>query len=448
MKKKLWKCIRFKNLQTEISGYGYEYSFSRYVFWLVAGILTVIGIGKLNGLSLIYVFILAAAMLCFVPMLLIEQFRYLYAQNRFQAMTGYMEQMMYSFGKHPKILSALEETKELVDGEIKEIVTKIIENIETSKVMSYEEAFLTLEESYPCERVKEMHDFFIKVEQIGGQYQTALAAMIEDTKLWVERVYLFQKERSQMKKKIVLSILCVLTLCSVLFRLMAGNEEMTKVIESLPYQIGTTFIFVSFLCLFLLSQKLLSGKWIKSEKSMTEEQIEKDWMHIKEEPDKYPRARKRLKREIEKQFPRWLRGIILNLQTDNVYRTIVESSDYAPYVMRQPLRIFIEELGEDPVSMKPYDHFLKELPVPEIHSAVKMLYSYTNTDTHEAKEQLNAIMKRNIALTDRAERLENEDEVAKHLLLFYIPMFLGTGKIMLDMSMLFLVLFSLWGKLR
>lgn len=139
--------------------------------------------------------------------------------------------------------------------------------------------------------------------------------------------------------------------------------------------------------------------------------------------------------------------MILGLQTDNVYRAIVESADDAPYVLKLPLEILIEELKEDPVSMRPYDHFLKELQVPGIHSAVKMLYAYTNTGTEEAKEQLGQIIKQNIQLTDRAERIQNEDEIARYFMLFYVPMFLGTAKIMLDMSMLFLVMFSLWGKM-
>lgn len=447
MKRSSWKYLRFRHLQTRIEGYGYHYSFSRYASMLAAGSAAVIGIGKLNGLETVFIGILMVALLGVIPILVLKQFAYLYDQNRFQDLVRYMEQMIYSFQKHPKIISGLEETEGLLDGEIQLQVRKVRERIEMSQAITYKEAFYPIEGAYPCERLMEMHDFFIKVEEIGGEYQNALAAILEDLKMWTERTYLFQRERSQMKKKIIWSILCVMLLCSVLFRLMAGSLEMMKTMDSFFYQMGTTGILLGFLCLFVFSQCALTGTWLKRPKEISKEQIQKDWSHIKEAPGQYQRAQKRLQREVEKQFPRWLRTMILGLQTDNVYRAIVESADDAPYVLKLPLEILIEELKEDPVSMRPYDHFLKELQVPGIHSAVKMLYAYTNTGTEEAKEQLGQIIKQNIQLTDRAERIQNEDEIARYFMLFYVPMFLGTAKIMLDMSMLFLVMFSLWGKM-
>lgn len=445
--KKWFQNLRFKNLQVEIQGYGYHYSFSKYVGSLIFGVALVITIGKLNGLKAMPITALVAVIGVSVPILLVQQFRYLYEQNRFQSLLGYMEQMMYSFQKHPKIITALEETEELTKGAMEEKVHIIRQVLETSKDVSYEGAFSILEKEYPCDRLKTVHDFFIKVEQIGGNYQPALAVLLEDTKLWTERTYLFQKERGQMKRKIVLSMACVLGLCSVLFQMMSGNEELAKSVDMPAYQMGTTVIFLLFIFLFLFSQKVLTGSWLKKPEKTDEEQIKKDWMHVKEDPVEFKRARRRLEREVEKQFPVWLRGVILSIQTENVYRAITESIDTAPFVLKGELEQLAAEIKEDPVSMRPYDHFLKELQIPEIHSVAKMLYAYTNTGSNEAKDQLNALMKRNMKLTDRAERMENEDEIAKYSMIFYLPMFLGTGKIMLDMAMLFIVMFSSWSQM-
>jgi hypothetical protein len=446
MKQIPWKYIRFRNLQTRISGYGYQYSFSRYLALLILGMVSMVAIGKLNGLKFVNICILVIAVSVMIPLLLLVQFRYLYEQNRFQDLINYMEQMMYSFQKHPKIVSALEEVGDLVEGDLKFRIQQIQETIESSEAVSYEEAFRTIEVAYPCDRLENMHEFFIKVERIGGQYQTALAVLIEDLKLWVERVYVFQKERSYMKKKIILSIFCVMILCVVLFRMMIQNEEMKAVIDSELYQKGTTLILISFLIIFGISQKVLTGDWLKKTKGMTEEEIKRDWKRVNDEEGEYPRAKKRIQREIEKEFPKWMRIIILNLETENVYRSITESIDDAPYVLKDPLQILVEEIKEDPASMKPYQHFLQQLQIPEIHSSVKMLYAYTNTGADEAKNQLNALMKRNIILTDRAEKMQNEDEIAKYSMIFYLPMFLGTGKVMLDMSVMFMIMFSVWGQ--
>lgn len=446
MKRHSLKYIRFRNLQTRINGYGYHYSFSRYLALLFLGMSVIVGIGKLNGLKLMNICVLIGQVFIIIPLLLFVQFRYLYEQQRFQDLVNYMEQMMYSFQKHSKIVSALEEVENLMEGDIKFRIQQIRNSIESSKDLSYKEAFQILEIAYPCDRLMIMHELFIKVESIGGQYQSVLTSLIEDTKLWTERVYLFQKERSQMKRKITWSIFCVLILCVTLFRMMIQNEEMVKVTDSAYYQIGTMFILMLFLFIFGLSQWLLTGEWMKKQKDVSEENLKKDWEHVRSSGNQYPRARKRLQREAEKQFPRWLRVMILNLQTENVYRAIAESVDDAPAVLKDSLEILVEEIAEDPVSMQPYNRFLEELQTPEIHSTIKMLYAYTNVGTKEANDQLDALMKRNIILTDKAERIQNEDEIAKYQCVFYIPMFLGTAKIMLDMSVMFFVMFSVWGQ--
>ncbi|HIT61692.1 MAG TPA: hypothetical protein IAC33_10810 [Candidatus Fimousia stercorigallinarum] len=447
MKRYSVKYIRFRNLQTQINGYGYHYSFSKYLVLLFLGMGVMIGIGMLNGLKLVNICILSGMVVLLIPVLLIVQFRYLYEQQRFQSVVNYMEQMMYSFQKHSKIVSALEEVEALMEGDIQFRIRQIRSSIASSKSVSYKEAFQMLEVAYPCDRLMIMHELFIKVESIGGEYQAVLASMLEDTKLWTERVYLFQKERSQMKRKIVLSIFCVLILCVVLFRMLVQSEQMAMIVDSSFYQIGTTLIIALFLLMFALSQWLLTGDWIKRSKEVPQEQLIQDWQHVRSQKDQFPRARKRLQKEAEKQFPRWLTVMILNLQTENVFRALVESIDDAPFVLRSSLQILVEELKEDPVSMKPYHHFLQELQTPEIHSTMKMLYAYTNVGTKEANDQLEALMKRKIVLEDRAERIQNEDEIAKYLCFFYVPMFLGTAKIMLDMSLMFVVMFSMWGQL-
>lgn len=447
MKKKPWEYLRFHKLQMKIEAYGYHYSLSRYIRLLIFGIVILLVLGWISHLKLLSICILGIITVTILPFTILEQFHHLYAQQQFQQMVQYMEQMMYSFLKHSKIVSALEEVESMSEGKIKEQIAELRMALEGAKSFSYEESFQKMENYYGCRRLKEMHQFFRNVEELGGPYETALMAMLEDTKLWVERTYIFQKERKQMKKKILFSMICVLVLTSVLFAVLIRQKEMLVMADSMAYQTGTTIIYGCFLLLFFLSQKLLSGKWIQEGKQLSAEQIEKDWKHIKEEPESYPRAAKRLAREVEKQFPVWLRMVLLRLQTENVYQAIVESASEVPVVLRDPLQQLIEELKEDPVSIQPYDHFLKELPLPQVHSVMKMLYSYTNMGTEEAKNQLLAMMKRNTDLADHAERIENEDDVAKYWVLFYIPMFLGTAKIMLDLSMLFLVIFSLWGNL-
>ncbi len=443
----IFRSIRFKHLATRIEEYGFHYSLKSYLLRLILSMLLVILLGKLNYLAMGGIFILLGAIVIMTPFIIIQQFRYLFEQSLFSMVTEYMEQMMYAFSKHPKIISALEEVCEATEGQLHEEISGMIDAVFAEEDLSYERVFRRFEKRYPCERLKIMHDFFIRVEAFGGRYQGALFTLIEDLKLYKERVYLFQKERRQMQKKIELSMFAVLGLCTILFRVLTQNDAMRAPLAGTPYQLASTLLYLLFYSLYIITQVKLRGSWFGVTKAMKKEEMAKDWNHVRANPLQYPRAKKRLEREVEKQFPRWLRTMTLRLSSDNVYRCLLEALPDTPEVMKVDMNRLLEEIMEDPVSIKPYNHFLKELSVPEVHSTMKMIYAYTNTGTEDAQTQLGAIMQRNIILTDRAERLENDDELGTYGFLFFMPMFLGTAKIMMDMSVLFVVMFQLWSNL-
>ncbi|MCQ2492431.1 MAG: hypothetical protein MJ087_05270 [Lachnospiraceae bacterium] len=445
--KSIFRFIRFKNVKTRIEEYGYSYSLKQYLFVLVIEMLLVILLGKLNYLTMRGLIVLLCTVVIITPTIIIEQFRYLFEQSLFHLITEYMEQMLYAFSKHPKIISSLEEVYEASEGVLQEEVGSMIDALFSEEELSYEKVFRSFEAKYPCERMRVMHDFLIRVEQVGGEYHAPLFVLIEDLKLYKERVYLFQKERRSMRKKINLSMFSVLLLCTVLFRVLTQNDAMRTPLDGTGYQMASTLLFLCFFLLYVFAQVKLRGSWFGKAKEMKFEKMAKDWAHVREDPLQFPRAKARLEREANKKFPGWLRMMTLRLSSDNVYRALMESEKDAPEIMKQDMRHLLEDINEDPVSMKPYNRFLKELSVPEIQSTMKMIYAYTNSGTKDAQFQLNAIMQRNMVLSDKAERMENEDELAAYQFLFYAPMFLGTAKIMMDMSVLFVVMFQLWGNL-
>ncbi len=250
-----------------------------------------------------------------------------------------------------------------------------------------------------------------------------------------------------MRKKINLSMFSVLLLCTVLFRVLTQNDAMRAPLDGTAYQMASTILFLLFFLLYVFAEIKLRGSWLGKAKEMKATNMAKDWSHVREDPLHFPRAKARLEREVNKKFPGWLRVMTLRLSADNVYRALMDTEKDTPEVMKDDMRNLLDDIMEDPASMKPYNRFLKELSVPEIQSTMKMLYAYTNSGTKDAQVQLNAIMQRNMVLSDKAERMENDDELAAYQFLFYMPMFLGTAKIMMDMSVLFVVMFQLWGNL-
>ena len=450
-----FRYIKYTNLKKEIRGYGYSYSFKKYLASLLLSFLGILLAGKFFHLQIPYIIGLGLAYLCFFPIIIIRQFKYMYEQQRFRDVVNYLEQMMYSFKKQPKIIVALEETKQLCEGRILELIDEAEKAISSPGAVDdlYRHALSCIEQEYRCDRMKMLHDYLVKVENLGGQYQSTLNIILDDVKEWTERTYLFQKERKSMKFKIVLSL-------------------------------------TASLMLYLGAQKLLTGSWLKDTLDENPEQIKKDFKTMREEKDgkqpwiitilsfpvlllgfdwqnlyiigavtaliaaawftpslKRKNAGGRILKEINQKFPYWLRGIALSLQTENVYVAIRDSLDQAPYVLKEQIEILLRNIDEDPESILPYQNFLSEFDLPEIQSASRMLYSLTNCGKDDSEAQINTLIHRNNVLMDKAEWLQNENDVAGIGALTFVPMILATFKMIMDLGLIFGSFFTLWTKL-
>ena len=338
--------------------------------------------------------------------------------------------------------------------------------------------------------MKMLHDYLVKVENLGGQYQSTLNIILDDVKEWTERTYLFQKERKSMKFKIVLSLTASLAVAGTTVMMLASDEMLGKVLRGPLYQRTTFSLLVLFLMLYLGAQKLLTGSWLKDTLDENPEQIKKDFKTMREEKDgkqpwiitilsfpvlllgfdwqnlyiigavtaliaaawftpslKRKNAGGRILKEINQKFPYWLRGIALSLQTENVYVAIRDSLDQAPYVLKEQIEILLHNIDEDPESILPYQNFLSEFDLPEIQSASRMLYSLTNCGKDDSEAQINTLIHRNNVLMDKAEWLQNENDVAGIGALTFVPMILATFKMIMDLGLIFGSFFTLWTKL-
>lgn len=86
-------------------------------------------------------------------------------------------------------------------------------------------------------------------------------------------------------------------------------------------------------------------------------------------------AKKTLVRSIKCAFPGWLMDIVLLLQSENVQVALQKSQEHVPPVLRRDLDILVGQLEMEPESVLPYHRFLKSFQIPEVHSAMSMLFS-------------------------------------------------------------------------
>ena len=138
-----------KQMKKEIYGYGYTVSGIKYLLMTIISILITIGFSLLYQMQIGYTIIVAFLSFAVIPLLIRAKFINLYQKKRFNEVDIYLHQMVYSFQKKPKILTALEDTVKVSTGKLKKTLEIAIENLYTSSSESlYEESFKIIEKEY------------------------------------------------------------------------------------------------------------------------------------------------------------------------------------------------------------------------------------------------------------------------------------------------------------
>ncbi len=392
----------------------------------------------------------------------------------FHALISYMEQMIYLFRRRPKIAAALREVRETAEKELQPMLTDMLAELEQDAGEgAYQRCFAVMEKSFPCRELQQLHHFFIKIEEIGGEYAGGLDLLLSQTRSWSEEETLYQKELDRIRQKVGLCVGLSLLIGCVSMRLIPDAFS----IVGLPvYQWLTTAALAGFGAVFFFSQKNFTRSWIAEDKHLTEAETEQLRSHLVRKPmtKRYyaelfaaycvlaaavcvgsapaavcgvflcvwqalkplrqrRNALKRLRREAAEVFPDWLRELSVHLQTQTVMAALSDVQRDARPLMKSYLRELLHAIDEDPVHIEPYRAFMAELELPEVRDAMVLLYSLNGLGRHSAEEQLNALTERNMQLYRRGEQLRREDAAAFQGLTVAVPMGITVIKLIVDM---------------
>ena len=488
-KKEREKIFSIQALKTEINGYGFSYSIKDYSMTLLFILAALIGAGIFYSLKITALAIILLFALFKMPGMISTQFKYVFEQQKFSDVVDYMEYMLYEFKKKPKILYALKAAEDSCTGDIKKRIKKAIDYIENGVYRDnlYKEAFYFIEEGYNCERIAVIHQFLMKIEAEGGEYQEALNILLDDIKNWTERTYEFQKEKANIKSKVLITIVLSLIMCAILTKVSAQVYTITG--QTL-YQVVTTGLIIGFIQLYAVVQKKLSGSWLTGDKTPRKKMFQQYALAISGDVKTLRKqalpmaiiyaacgiglsigskfiasmsnytmigllligvafftyfikpssdikaAKKNTIKEINKEFPGWFRNLAINLQKETVHVSIKNSLKDAPLILKPGLISLIKELDDDPVTMKPYINFLSGFELPDVSSAMKMLYSLNEAGQDEVVTQINTLVTRNNQLLEKSERLKNADSIAITGYLVVLPMVFCLVKMIVDMALI------------
>ncbi len=368
--------------------------------------------------------------------------------ERFKDAVLYMEQMIYSFKKQPKIRLALQDAQKIGSSEVKELLEEVIVNIDTKESNNiYEESLGLIEKEYECKRIKSLHKFLVKIEKHGGEYDNYIEILLSDIKDWNDRTLLFIKNVERVKRNVLISVFSTVITCGFMAYIVPSEYSYTP---NLIYQLASTVMLLIMMGSYLLIVKKMNINWLKEGPTLNNNQVMRYYTLVERgyenysglswmEKFSYKSAKRRMEKELSKCFPDWIREVAINLQNDTVQSAIENSYESAPFILQRPIRKLLLDFEKYPVGVEPYNNLLKELDLDEIKSSMKMFYSINELGKEQSDQQINSILDRNNKMVGHAEEMKNQDQIGTASLLSTIPMVVGIIKIMIDMILMIMV---------
>ncbi|CUX20694.1 hypothetical protein [Clostridium sp. C105KSO13] len=485
--------LRYLNpgcLRREIQRFGYNFSPRRYVECFLGLYGCLACLFYVFKLKLPFILAICGSTACFVPSMFAMVYRSRYEARRFEDITAYMEQMLYSFKRHAKILNSLEDTLVLFEKGESRLYDAVLEAITfiqngTAENNLYREAFSIIEKEYGCPKLFKIHDFLIEAEAVGGDFTTSADILLKERRLWIDRVYDLQREKKNIKVKITIGIMLSFLVCAMTVYMLPKEFGITKHLVS---QIVTMVTVLLNLLIWYAAQVKLSAGLIKEDGMRKFEEVKRQYnyvMHrdLHKETKKmcllailfvifaallgkqgnltaagllllfsvllctqprrqYKVSMKYVVREVEKTFPDWLMSMSLRLQTDNVHVSLSKSAAYAPEILQEELALLLERIEEAPGSVRPYLSFMEKVKLPDVTSAMKVLYSMAEFGATDINGQIGPLVERGLSMTDRAERLKAEDRLAGISFLVLLPMVTGVVKMLADLGLVMAYILS------
>lgn len=380
----------------------------------------------------------------FSPRLIYFHYKRKYEQDLFTQSIRYMEAMLYSFSRNSKILDALQESRYVTSGKLLKAVDYAIEKIQNGTEAPgelYAAAFSKIEQLLPNSRVKNMHEFFAEVENKGGRHETALQIMIEDIRGWDVRVNKFIADQNTKRMGIVLSILLCLG-TSLFMTNIVPAEAGGHIAGMMAYQVVTTALIVILFLFYRLIAKYLTRSWVTDIQEKDSNTIRKDVQKVEDylqngkKGMKPLKAMTRIQTELEKMYPKWCMKFALLLSSLPIPAALSLSIDTAPAVMQVELRKLVDGINRDPNGIEPYTHFFDYLNMPQIKSMMIMIYNLSGYSSKDIDAHVFSLVKRNYSLQENAEKIANDESMARFSLYVTIPMIITCVVILINVALI------------
>lgn len=405
-------------------------------------------------------------------------------KKRFFEVSNYLDTLLYSFVKEEKIVLAVYDVNQtLPKGQMKQLVEKAFDYMQMTfdELSVLQEGLGMIEKEYPCQRLRDVHQFMIHVEYYGGEIERPVNLLLADKARWEKRIQEAIAQRYKQFIDVILSVSASLLICGAIVYLPVMDMNIS---EEWAIQIVTVFVVMINDLIVYKAQRFLMVDWIQIQLTEDAEYYVKKMQEFHNYDEKKERRlslllgiagsvmtllfhlfgnkwlvlagllltllffnqhrvgknlmRKTLIREVKYAFPNWLLDLVLLLQSENVQVALMKSREHVPGVLREELLQLIERLESQPESSEPYHMFLQEFAIPEVHSAMGILYSLSIGSSGNADRQISELVEKNLALLDDTERELLKNSSSGMYVLFLFPVVVASFKLIVDMVFLML----------
>ena len=469
------------------------------LYYTVILFLTV-AFGFFMELHPVLIVVTAVAYFFFVPQLLYNQKKHIYEKRRFQDVNSYMHQMVQSFLRTRNIPMSLRETlNTITSGPLHDILTEGMELMDNPNEQEWtkeelkdgfdpriaeEKIMKKVETVYGCEKLRTLHDFLLKAERRGGESAAEFGLLEKTRMLWESAVEEYHQTLQAERTYGCIMYVFVMIIDIVLMRYLesvnlgVSSEWLTQTVN--------TVMLILFLVFFLALDGRLNNSLLADPKVMSRETADELYSYMqgfdsKKERKKYIAAAvlgicagaglvvwqpsfanlcigigiaclgfnvhriilavtvKTLKREIKKEFPKWLFDMLLLLQRESVEGAIFMSVDRASPVLQGELQRISASLQSNPRNADTYMSFLADFRIQNIEETMRTLYSLSEGTGGDKMEAMGVIIDSNITLLAQAERDSIKEKGSYSDVIETIPVVVGAGAMMGYTVVLFMV---------
>lgn len=431
---------------------------------------------------------MTGVLLCFM-VFVVPQYQKRYRQakekeTRFFEVSMYLDTVLYSFMKEEKVDLAIRDVSlTLQDCKMKNLTEVVFEYMSMTfeEVEILKEALQRIEQEYPCQRIKDVHQFMIHVEDYGGEIEKPINLLLEDKSRWEQRMKRTIAERNKQIIDVVLSVVASFIICGAMLHLPIGRMDISGewviqicavIVVVLNHGIvyrALNYINIDWIQLQLSEDDAYYAQKIDSFRAYEEKKekklsyilsgigciitvvlfvMQEEWLtavsmgltlfFFQQHRVGRRLQEKTLVKEIKYAFPKWLLDLVLLLQSENVHIALQKSKEHVPGVLRKDLFLLTERLEMEPEASAPYHAFLKEFSIPEVHSAMGILYSISIGNSENADKQISELVEKNLELLDHAEMELLRNSSSGLYILFLLPVVVASFKLIVDMIFMML----------